>query len=228
MILNVRVARVAITAGFSLLLAPVLLVTLSGQATKLDAERLLADRFGFSAAEIGQARGGQSVTKLLTSREATEVGVGGAVHIAGTPDRLLYWLKDIAAFRKAAEVGLSKKLSSPPQSDDFTGLTLNAEDLAALRSCRPGNCDLRLGAATMARFQKEIDWKAADAGQLANALTQQLMLKLAQAYLQGGDLALGTANNESTPRVSADEFHALLYQATGVYELAPAFAAYLE
>ena len=218
----------AISAGFGLLLALVQFAPLGGQVRKLEAERLLAERFRFTSAEIAQARAGQAFTKLLATREATEVGVGGAVHIAGTPDRLVYWLKDIAAFRKAAEVGLSKKLSSPPQPGDFAELTLNAEDLAALPSCRPGKCDLRLGDATMTRFESEIDWAAPDAGRRANALTQQLMLKLAQAYLQGGDAALGTTHNESTPRISVDEFHALLYQSTAVYELAPAFAAYLE
>ncbi len=220
--------RTATRAGVAASLALVLLAPLGGQVRKLDAERLLADRFRFSAAEIAQARGGKAVTKLLSTREANEVGVGGAVHVTGTPDRLVYWLKDIAAFRRALEIGVSKKLSSPPQSGDFAELTLNPEDLAAIRGCRPGKCDLRLGDVALVRFQKEVDWKAPDAGQRANALTQQLMLKLAQAYLQGGDLALGTAHNETTPRVSADEFHALLSQTTAVYELVPPFAAYLE
>jgi len=154
--------------------------------------------------------------------------VGGAVHISGAPDRFVYWLKDIASFRKAAELGLSKKLSSPPQIADFAELSLNADELAAIRACRPGKCDLRLGDQVIARFQAEIDWAAPDAARRADLLVRQLMLGHAQAYLKGGDAALGIAHNEKTPRVAADEFRALLYQATAVYELAPAFAAYLE
>ena len=34
-----------------------------------DPEKLLADRFGFTAAEIAQARTGKSVAKLMTSQD---------------------------------------------------------------------------------------------------------------------------------------------------------------
>jgi hypothetical protein len=168
------------------------------------------------------------VTKLLPSRETIEVGVAGAVRIAGKPDRFVYWLKDIASFRKAAELGVSRKLSNPPQIGDFADLSLGDEELGALKACRPGNCDLRLGDKGIARFQAEVDWAAPDAAARANTLMRQMMLGHAQAYLKGGDAALGMSHNEKTPRVAADEFHALLYQSTTLYALAPAFAAYLE
>ena len=220
--------RTTMLAGTTVLASLAVLATLHAQVRKIDAEKLLAERFGFTAAEIGQARAGQAVTKLLPSREAIEVGVAGAVRINGTPDRLVYWLKDIASFRKAAELGVSKKLSSPPQIGDFADLSLGDEELAALKACRPGKCDLRLGDKGIARFQTEVDWTAPDAARRANLLMRQMMLGHAQAYLKGGDAALGIAHNEKTPRVAADEFHALLYQSTTLYELAPAFAAYLE
>jgi len=220
--------RTTVLAGITVLAALSTLAAPHAQVRKIDAEKLLAERFGFSAAEIGQARSGQAVTKLLPSREAIEVGVAGAVRINGKPDRFVYWLKDIASFRKAAELGLSKKLSSPPQIGDFADLSLDAGELAALKACRPGKCDLRLGAKAITRFQTEIDWKAPDAGTRANLMTRQMLLGHAQAYLKGGDEALGVAHNEKTPRVAADEFRFLLYQSTALYELAPAFAAYLD
>jgi hypothetical protein len=220
--------RATVLAGMTVLAAFAVIASPRAQVRTIDAEKLLADRLGFSAAEIGQARAGQAVTKLLPSRDATEVGVAGAVRISGKPDRFVYWLKDIASFRKAAELGLSKKLSSPPQVGDFADLALSADELAALQACRPGRCDLRLGDTAIARFQTEVDWTASDVSRRANLLMRQLMLGLAQAYLKGGDAALGSAHNEKAPRVAADEFHALLYQSTTLYELAPAFAAYLE
>ncbi|MCX6552759.1 MAG: hypothetical protein NTY02_17450 [Acidobacteria bacterium] len=216
------------SAALGIIAAVVVIGTPYAQVQKVDAEKMLAERFGFSAAEIGQARAGQAVTKLLPSKEAIEVGVGGAVRVPGTPDRLVYWLKDIAGFRKAAELGLSKKLSSPPQIGDFADLSLSDDELAALKACRPGNCDLRLGDKAIARFQADVDWSSPDAARRASELTRQLMLGHAQAYLRGGDEALGTAHNEKTPRLTADEFRYLLYQSTALYELAPAFANYLD
>jgi hypothetical protein len=220
--------RTIILSGIAALAAAASFATADAQVRKVDAEKLLAERLGFSAAEIGEARAGHAVTKLLPSREATEVGVAGAVRISGTPDRFVYWLKDIAGFRKAAELGVSKKLSSPPEIGDFAELSLDAGELAALKACRPGKCDLRLGDKAIARYQSEIDWTASDPGTRANLMMRQMMLAHAQAYLKGGDAALGIAHNEKAPRVAADQFHALLYQSTTLYELAPAFASYLE
>lgn len=220
--------RTTMSAGIAVLAVLTVLAASDAQVREIDAEKVLAERFGFSAAEIAQARAGQAVTRLLPSRESIEVGVAGAVRINGTPDRLVYWLKDIASFRKAAELGLSKKLSSSPQIGDFAEISLSDDELAALKACSPGKCELRLGDKAIARFQAEVNWAAPDAVKRANLLTRQLMLGHAQAYLQGGDAALGAAHNEKTPRVAADEFHALLYQSTNLYDLAPTLASYLE
>jgi hypothetical protein len=134
----------------------------------------------------------------------------------------------VEGFRKAAELGVSRRLSSPPAINDFADLALDAEELAALEKCQPGSCALRLGDRAITRFQTDVNWTAADAGRRANLLTRQLMLAYAEAYLQGGDGALGSAHNERQPRVVADEFHTLIQEATNLYALANPLATYLE
>jgi hypothetical protein len=222
---SIRAARWAATVVLSGLAVP---GSPHAQIRNTDAEAVLTERFGFSAAEISEARAGRAVAKLLPSRESTEVGVAGSVHLTGTPDRLAYWLKDVGSFRNAAGLGISKKLSSPPEVGDFADLALSDEELKDLRACRPGNCDLRLGDSAISRFQTEVDWGAPDAARRASLLTRQLMLQHAEAYLRGGDAALGALRDAKTSRVVTDEFHALLSQATNLYELAPPLASYLE
>jgi hypothetical protein len=73
-----------------------------------------------------------------------------------------------------------------------------------------------------------VDWARADAAERANTLIRQLLLEHAQAYLKGGDQALGALHNEKAPRVLADEFHQVLWQSKALYEIAPPLAAYLE
>ena len=63
-----------------------------------------------------------------------------------------------------------------------------------------------MGDPAIGRFRAEVDWAAADASRRANLLTRQLMLTYAEAYLGGGDSALGAAHNERKPRVVAEEF----------------------
>src|SRR5262245_24864 len=193
----------------------------------LEMERALAERFGFSPAEIGQLRGGQVVTKTIPS-QGQDMVVVGVVRIPDDKERLVRWIRDVEGFRKAAELGVSRKLSAPPMINDFGELALDAGELAALQRCRPGDCALRLGDRAIARFQAEVDWSAPDAGRRANLLMRQLLLAYAEAYLRGGDGALGAAHNERAPRAVADEFRTLIQGATNLHALAAPLATYLE
>jgi hypothetical protein len=149
------------------------------------------------------------------------------VRIPDDKDRLVRWIRDVAGFRKAADLGVSRKLGVPPSINDFADLALDAGELAALQKCQPGDCALRLGDRAIARFQ-ELDWSASDVGRRANLLARQLMLGYADAYLRGGDEALGAVHDDRHPRVVADGFRALIRDATNLRALAGPLAAYLE
>ena len=197
------------------------------QVQPVDMERALEERFGFSGPEIGQLRAGHVVVKTIPA-QGREIAVGGAVRIPDDKERLVGWIRDVQGFRKAADLGVSRRLSSPPTIDDFGDLVLDAGELAALQRCRPGECALRMGDRAIARFRADVDWAAADAGRRANLLARQLLLGYAEAYLRGGDDALGAAHNERNPRAVAEEFRTLIRGATNLYALAPALATHLE
>jgi hypothetical protein len=204
-----------------------LAATAAAQVRQIDAERLLT-RLGFTSAEIAQARAGTAVARLLASDGPSDIGAFGVIKIGTGIDRLVYWLKDVSAFRQAAELGVGKRLSNPPVLSDFSGLSIDDSDVKAIRACRPGQCDLRLGDAAIQRFQSSVDWSAPDARARASGVTQQLLLQLAQAYLKGGDAELGVAHNEKTPKAAADDFHQVLWKSKTLYDIAPVFAAYLD
>jgi hypothetical protein len=212
----------SIAAGLLLMLVP----AASAQVRQIDTERALAT-LGFTPDEIAKARGGQPVAKLLSSDGPTDIGAYGVVKIPAQTDRLVYWLKDISAFRKAAELGVARRLSTPPVIADFADLSIDPKDLEAIRGCRPGRCDLRLGDTAIQRFQG-VNWSAPDSGAQANQVMRLLLLQLAQAYLKGGDAQLGVAHNEKAPKAVADEFHQVLWKSKTLYNVAPPFAAYLE
>src|SRR5262245_11992336 len=197
------------------------------QTPAFDTEQVLTARFGFSPADLAQVRAGQTVTKTAPI-EGPEMAVFGAVRIPDDKERLVRWIRDIEGFRKAADVGLSRKLGSPPAINDFGDLSLDAGELAALQKCKPGSCDLQIGDPAIGRFQSEVDWGASDAGRRANLLARQLMLAYSQAYLRGGDAALGAAHDERKPRPVAGEFRALIENATNLHELSSPLAMYLE
>jgi hypothetical protein len=94
--------------------------------------------------------------------------------------------------------------SAPRRRSTTSGARARLRELQALARCKPGDCALRLGDRAISRFQTEVDWAAPDAGRRANLLTRQLLLGYAEAYLRGGDAALGAAHNERAPRLVAD------------------------
>jgi hypothetical protein len=218
--------RILVTVVVLLTLAAI--QTAARQVRPTDPERMLTERFGFSSSDVSLARGGQAVAKVLPTNDSSDVGVLAAVRINGQASRLVTWLRDVANFRKAAELGLSRRLSDPPQIGDFADLSLGAEELAAIRACKPGRCDLLLGDNAIARFHAEVDWTTPDAARRANLTMRQLMLTYADAYRKGGDQALGSVHDEKNPRARADDFHQALWQSKDLYAIAPALTAYLE
>ena len=217
-----------LTRVFVAVLAVSVFPTAAAQVRKIDPERLLADRFGFTPDELSRASSGQAVAKLLPRNDASDIGVLAAVRINAQASRLVGWLRNVASFRKAAELGLSRRLSDQPQIGDFADLSLDADELDTLRKCRPGNCELLLGDKAIARFQSDVDWTSADAGRRANLTMRQLLLGYADAYLRGGDQALGAMHDLKNPRLRADEFHQVLWQSKELYDIAPPLTAYLE
>ena len=119
----------------------------------LEMERVLAERFGFSATEIGQLRGSQAVVKTLPA-QGREIAVVGVVRIPDDRERLVRWVRDVEGFRKAADLGVSQA-ELATDLNDFGDLVLDAGELAALQGCQPGNCALRLGDRAIARFRAD-------------------------------------------------------------------------
>src|SRR5262245_7193348 len=112
--------------------------------TSVDPERILGERFKFSAADVNQARAGQAVAKMIAGSARDELAVAGAIRLDGDKKRLVDWVRHIERFRHDAELGLTRGIESPPAARAFADLVIDAKDLAALQACRPGRCDLRV------------------------------------------------------------------------------------
>ncbi len=198
------------------LIAPLAAIGSGATQTPSDPERVLSERFQFSAEDITLARSGQPVARMIGGGGRDELAVVGALRLDGDKKRLVDWIRNIQQFRHAAELGLTRAIGSPPAVEAFADLALDAKDLGALQACRPGRCDLRLSDDAMTKFQSDVPWGAPDAAAKANAQVAEMLTGYARAYLRAGDAALG------------NDFGDLLRGATTLYELAPELARYLE
>ena len=108
----------------------------------------------------------------------------GAIRINVPRDAFLSRYRDIENFKRGPEILEIGRFSSPPTLSDLGPLTLTRQDVD-LHDCRVADCDIRLPAQVIVRFQKEIDWKRADADGHAAALFKEVLLEHVRAYVFG-------------------------------------------
>lgn len=214
---------------FTLLLAPASLI----RTAAIDAQSGsfiddLLHRGGFSAADVRAAHSGRAVVVSLETPVRRELAHVGVVHIAATVDRFIERFRNIERFESGPGVPQIGRFSTPPQIGDFAALKLPAKDIAALRQCRPGACDLNLSKEAIARVRAEVNWSAPTAASDAERLMHQLMLGTLQAYQIGGNAALGRYDHQDQPVIVADEFRALLKSTHRLPIPVPELVGYLD
>jgi hypothetical protein len=184
----------------------------SAQSAAVPSRRLwqtyLAERMGFSSADLQAVESGRAVARLLDARSPEDVAIMGAVRVPIAPAALVDRLRDIASFEKSMKVKAGGRFGTPPSPADAAALVLERRDLDALRSCRPGRCDLQLSSAAMAEFAS-LDWRAPDADRQASAVLRAQLARSVDAYRAGGLEALGAYHDERAPRGLGDEFRQL-------------------
>ena len=153
---------------------------------------------------------GQAVAKLLEVEVATEVGVFGAVWIAAPPARYVERVKDIENFERGDGFRNTTRISDPPRLEDFAKLTLPDDDLDALRRCRVGDCEVKLGAQELARLRTEIDWRRPTAKADAMDLIRRLAFEYVIGYREGGNTRLAVYRDAARPTFVADEFRSMV------------------
>jgi hypothetical protein len=188
----------------------------------------LFTRVGLTAEEAARARSGQPAVRILPSSVDSEVAVAGAIRIRGDLERLVLWLRDIEQFRRSLGSDAVGAIENPARPADFAGISAADLDLAELEGCRPGRCGIRMPAAYVARFSKEVAWGGADAPPQAARLVRQLLAEYTATYQSGGDPALGSYDNQREPQAVAAAFRDMVRRAVPLWQLAYEFAAYLE
>ena len=154
-----------------------------------EARRFLASEFSLTAADFGRLEAGQVVSRTLPPGEKREVATFGVVRIRMTPEFYVSRLNDIRDFKKDEAVLQIGAFSHAPALGDVAALTLDDTDVGSLRACRVGDCGLQLSADGIERFQRDVDWRAADAHQQAERLMRRILVESVTAYVTRGTTA---------------------------------------
>jgi hypothetical protein len=163
-----------------------------------------------SAGERRRLHAGEPVTKLLGNEASEQVSVFGAIWINAPMQRYVEAIRNIETWEQGKAFHITRRISVVPTLSDFDGLRLRPDLVEDLRTCRPADCAVKLDAATMEAFQKEIDWTSPDRQAAAERRMREFLLEYSRGYLAGGNERLGVFNDKAVPMSMAVQFRAML------------------
>lgn len=196
------------------------------QSSRASLEWVLANRLGMQAAHIAAIKRGEAVALALPGTTDREILVGGAVRIRGPAERTVALVRDIERLESGPSFRHTKRISDPPRLDDFAAFVLSDDDVAALRRCRPRDCDVNLGPRGFAALSR-VDWSAPNAPESVRALARQTAFEYLEAYRTGGNEALAVYTDRERPLFVAQEFADMVKRAGQLPDVAPELSAYL-
>jgi len=170
---------------------------------------------------------GRPVAKVLSWGAPSEIYVFGAVHIDGSPAAYLKSARHVTELAGTPGYLATGELPSTATSADLSGLTLEPDDVKALKSCREGDCDVQLPTASIRAFQDAVNWSQADAAGQVNGLARGMVLDLVREYRRGGNEALGVYRDKQHPARVAEQFETMVNRSAVLPDVLPELRQYL-
>jgi len=188
---------------------------------------VLTRHLRFTTSELSDVQTGKVVKHGMESGAPGEVGVVGAVKVRAPKAAFLARVRDIARFKSGPDILQIGTFSNPPKFEDLASLIVDGNDFD-LRSCHVRDCDVRLPAAVIQRFEREIDLHASDAQQRAAELFKRVLFDDVAAYVSGNPGRFEQYDDGSRPIRPLDEFDGVLQSSSALAALAPGLPDHLK
>ena len=218
-----------VRAAVSLGLGVALFVSAAPPQAQSNAFRdgFLRQKLHFGAADLRELDAGRAIVKSLDTSVRQEIAHFGVVYIDAHADRFIERFSDVERFERGRGTPQIGRFSPIPRITDMASLTLPDDDVAALRACRIGDCEIKLAGAGMTRFRNEVNWSSPKAATQVNEIARQMLLEVLHGYQSKGNQALGRYDDGSEPLHAAEQFRALLTNSDLWPAPVPALSTYL-
>jgi hypothetical protein len=183
--------------------------TVPAQKSVAELQQILQEKAAFDQTDFAALQLSQPVVRLAPVADKREVAVSGLISVQPKPDDFLRsYLESMTRKNNSAilEIG---RFGKQPLVTDLQNLTIETRDIEDLKGCLVGECDVKLSAAMIERFRKEIDWQAPDYQIKAANLFKQMLLGYVQDYGTRGEAALIEYNDKRNQISLANEQRAL-------------------
>jgi hypothetical protein len=196
--------------------------------TPQEVEQFLLGPAKFAAADVAALEGGTVIARVMPGGTDSEVMTVAAVKIRATPAQVAGYYGQMITYVDGQITTAFGKFSTPPAAADVQNLSLDPDDIAQLKACKPGACDLRVGGAGLATLRASIDWSAPDAAARVDALMRKATIDYVSAYQKSGDAALVTYNDRAEPVSLKEQWRSILAASPVFQQYSPALKTYLE
>src|SRR5687767_5648473 len=146
---TIRSRHLAIAAFFGTLVVG----RAEAQARWATLDEFLTAGIRLSPQELATLGRGGTVARMLPTRDGDDVAVFGAVHVNIPRSFFTERQADVTRALLTPTRVQVHRFSDPAVATDVHALTISADDLKELRSCRPGDCTFKLPATDMERFR---------------------------------------------------------------------------
>lgn len=180
-------------------------------------ERFIAAAAPLTPAERQMLLAGKPVGKLLEDADpGKEVAVFGAVWMSGAPSDYIRWLKDIEHFESGEAFRITKRISDPPRLEDFDRMDIPDDDFSDLRTCKVGDCSLKLSETSLVKLRSQIDWNKPTAKADVEKLLRRAAFEYVSGYREGGNDRLAVYRDSEHPKFVAQEFRSMVGHLPGL------------
>jgi hypothetical protein len=188
---------------------------------------VLFAQLGLTPQQAAAIDDGKPVAKVLSWGGPSEVFVFGAVYVNGSPATYLKAARNVTQLTKSPGYLGGGELPASVTGADLGALTLDPDDIKALRSCREQACDVQLPNTAIQAFQDAVNWSQADASSQANGLARGMILDLVREYRRGGNAALGVYRDKQNPARVAAQFETMIGRSAALPDVLPELRKYL-
>lgn len=183
--------------------------TTDGQTSLAELQQVLQQKAAFAETDFAALQRGETITRLAPVQDKSELAVSGLVSLRASAEDFLRSYRESLAHSNNAAVLAVGQFGTMPALSDLQDLTLEPSDIEDLKSCAVGNCRLKLSAAMIERFAREINWQAPDYAQQATQLFKTMLLEYVRDYRARGEAALIEYNDKQGEVRVADESRAI-------------------
>lgn len=166
------------------------------QTSLAELQKALNEKSAFEATDFATLEREQPVVRLGPVSDKREVAVLGLVNIRAGADEFLRTYREGMTRRNNVAILELGSFTNEPTLTDLQNLTIETRDIEDLKECVVGDCEVKLSAAMIDRFRKEIDWQAPDYATHVSNLYKQMLLDYVRDYRARGEAALIQYNDK--------------------------------